>query len=107
MYTVNPLVYLDKLSANKVSTQANTKEVKEEIIMSTPTSTVTPITTSNTTDSVFLNSLPKVDTQVKETNTPIKEEKIEMISFDNNLVSDPTLDALSFIDENKKKTLGI
>jgi hypothetical protein len=107
MYTVNPLVYLDRLSANKVSTQAIIKEVKEETIRSTPTSTVTPITTSNTTDSVFLNSLPKVDTQVKETSTPVKEEKIDMISFDNNLVSDPTLDALSFIDEDKKKTLGI
>lgn len=100
MYTVNPLVYLDKLPLNVntiKTTTTTTSEVKKETIVTT---TITPIVTSNTADNVIVNP-------VSEVVTPIAEEKLEVVSSSDNLVSDPTLSSLSSLSEDKKKTLGI
>lgn len=85
MYTVNPLVYLDKVD-NYRNTNNNTPEsiIKPEFVVISPeTSTVV----SNTVET-----------------TPIVENKINIVSSNNDvLVSDPSLNILSSLSEEQKK----
>lgn len=121
MYTVNPLVYLDKLDEYREksnTTPSKVEEVKKEEkvevklneIKVEPTPIIkeekivleTPILSNEKEDII---SVPKVE-KIKTEPTPIvKEEKIEMLKNDDNIiVSNPTLD---FLLDDKKKTLKI
>lgn len=118
MYTINPLVYLDKLEEYRSKSDMTIPKVEEikieekiNEIKTEPTPIIkeekivleTPILS---TEKENIISTPKVE-EIKIEPTPvIKEEKIEMLKNDDNIiVSNPTLDFLS--DDSKKKTLKI
>lgn len=100
MYTVNPLVYLDKVSLNKVNTSTPV-----EINTSTPVEVKRPTeikkeTIITTTDEkIVLNPTP-IHSEVIITKT---EEKLEIISSSDNVLVDPSSDMLSSLNEDLKK----
>jgi hypothetical protein len=109
MYTVNPLVYLDKLEEYRSKSDILIPKVEEIKIEPTPVIKEEKIVLETpilSTEKENIISTPKVE-EIKIEPTPvIKEEKIEMLKNDDNIiVSNPTLDFLA--DDSKKKTLKI
>lgn len=109
MYTVNPLIYLDKVEENRKKWGIVAPKIEEIKIESTPVITEekvvleTPVLSSEKENII---STPKFE-EVKTEPTPavITEEKIEMLKSDDSIiVSNPTLD---FLSNDKKKTLKI
>ncbi|MDD5769868.1 MAG: S-layer homology domain-containing protein [Candidatus Gracilibacteria bacterium] len=93
MYTINPLVYLDKLIGinykNNNSNNTNTTKLEEK---------VQPIISSN--NNIVNNTIISTPNLI----IPKAEEKLNIISSnDNNIVSDPTLKILSSLNEDLKK----
>ncbi len=110
LYTINPLVYLDKVSeyrkTNWISTPKLEKEVGNEDIRSVQEEIkVEKVVT--TTPEVITVEQPKVENVSQSTTTTTT--KIDMIKSDDNMiVSDPSIDFLSSLAwDDKKKTLKI
>lgn len=101
MYTVNPLVYLDKVATLKWTW----------FVKPTPTPTITPTVTPTSSVRVepiretIVTPEPVIVTPTSAPIQPITEEKINIVSSNDNLVIDPSANLLSSLSEDIKKKL--
>lgn len=108
MYTVNPLIYLDKVAQQQSSSSGETKVIASPVVEKQTQPVTTPVSEVKVTpEPTVLAWTPKIETKVETEvswNTVGKVEKIAMDNGDDNyIISDPALDILN----QQKKNLGI